>query len=78
MATPGSLKRIAEFYDERLEDLIPRLLREHKAAFRVAAVLGVAPYTVANWLQNNGWKLDPELNRWVKMPESSPDGDSAA
>lgn len=54
--TPGKLKLIEQEYNEPLETLIPRLIQEEGAIYRAAARLGVAPFTLSNWLKNNRFR----------------------
>jgi lambda repressor-like predicted transcriptional regulator len=78
MPANGTLKRLSEERGVSIEDMIRSLLKKYKAVYLVASVLGVAPYTITNWLNNNGWTYDQDLKLWVKVAEPSTEPHTAA
>jgi hypothetical protein len=61
------LVKIADARGEKLEDLLPRLVRELGSIHSAAADLGVAPYAVRKRMQQMGYKPQT-VNRveWVQ------------
>jgi len=57
MARNDKLKRASEKYKAPLQVLIPRLVEEHGGVEFAAALLGVYPNTVRNWLNRNGYEI---------------------
>ncbi len=64
MPASGVLERIAQQQGEDLNNLIPRLLAEHKTPFRIAVALGVYPNTIRQWLTTHGYR--PIDGEWKK------------
>lgn len=56
MARPKREQEISERFGEPLEIWLPRLLAEYKTEYKVAAYLGVYPYTVRLWKAKIGWQ----------------------
>lgn len=68
---PGHMRREArERFNEQLDTLIPRLMRLHNSAYRVAQLLGVRTNAVRYWLENNGWQYNKAEGTW-REPEAT-------
>lgn len=59
-----------ELFGESAEAAVPRLMHEHRAPHRVAALLNVAPNSVRFFLTTRGWVFDGD--NWV-APEVEPE-----
>lgn len=52
-----TLKKTAEQFNEPLETLIPRIVREEGSITKAAHRLGVYPNALQYWMRTNGYRL---------------------
>lgn len=69
MAKRFRLRELEQEWDEPLNNLIPRLLAQHKGQQTVVArELGVSQASVSGWLRKNGYR---QVVSWQKQERAS-------
>ncbi len=70
MATPNTLKQIAEAYGEPVEDVILRVLNEHKTIRRAAQELNITEANLFQWASRHGITKRTDVT-WFKSQKQS-------
>lgn len=65
MATPNKIKQIAQKYGEPIEDVILRVLNEHKTIRQAAQALDVTEANLSQWVSRHGIKKHTTVE-WIK------------